>query len=62
MARVRSRTFTWVQAPPRANMRRKQPKSAPRLFEWLVDKGYVEPVSNFRASRANRRAKRTRRN
>lgn len=26
-------------------MRRKAPDSAPRLYEWLVDNGYVEPVS-----------------
>lgn len=50
--------FRFVGAPPRASMRRRNPKSAPRLFEWLVDQGYVEPVSTYRASRPKRRRSR----
>lgn len=39
------RAFKFVEAPPERSMRRKAPDSAPRLYEWLVDNGYVEPVS-----------------
>lgn len=51
--------FTFVEAPPKSSMRRKSPDSAPRLYEWLVEEGYVEPVaSSKRASRAKRRSRR----
>jgi hypothetical protein len=58
MASRRSRRYKFVDAPPRTSMRKRSPQSAPRLFEWLVDNGYVEPVSSFRASRSKRRARR----
>lgn len=49
--------FRFVSAPPKRSMRKRSPESAPRLYEWLVDNGYAEPVSS--TSRARRgRAKR----
>lgn len=42
-----TRTFKFVDAPPERSMRKKSPESAPRLFEWLVNNGYVEPVTTY---------------
>lgn len=42
-----TRTFQFIEAPPERSMRRKSPESAPRLFEWLVDNGYAEPVTTY---------------
>jgi hypothetical protein len=54
----RGASYKFVQAPPKGSMRRRTPTSAPRLFEWLVDNGYVEPITTLRTSRAKRRASR----
>lgn len=49
-----TRTFKFIEAPPERNMRRKSPESAPRLFDWLVENGYVESVSTRgKTSRTN---------
>lgn len=58
MAR-RGTKFRFVEPPPRGSMRRKSPDSAPRLFEWLVDNGYVEAVTTIR-SKGKRKARRRR--
>lgn len=42
-----TRTFKFIEAPPERYMRRRSPESAPRLFEWLVSNGYVEPVTTY---------------
>jgi hypothetical protein len=42
-----TRSFKFIEAPPERNMRRKSPESAPRLFEWLVNNGYAEPVTTY---------------
>ena len=42
-----TRTFKFVEAPPQRYMRRRSPESAPRLFEWLIDNGYVEAVTTY---------------
>lgn len=44
------RGFQFVKAPPDKAMRRQSPASAPRLFEWLVEEGYVTPVMQVRSS------------
>lgn len=44
--------------PNHERMRRRSPESAPRLYEWLVDNGYIEAVPTYRRKSANRRAKR----
>jgi len=61
---VRSRRATgngqyrFIDAPPRKDMKRKSPDSAPRLYEWLVSEGYVEPVNSGSATtRGNRRTR-----
>lgn len=54
MAR-RARAYRFIDAPPKASMRRRDPKSAPRLYEWLVDNGYAEPVTTIRSSRGPKR-------
>lgn len=38
------RGFQFIEPPPVNSMRRRTPESAPRLFEWLTENGYVEPV------------------
>lgn len=48
----------FVKAPPQRSMRRRSPTSAPRLFEWLADNGYVEPVTTYRRKSDNRKAAR----
>lgn len=42
-----TRTFRFIEAPPERSMRKKSPASAPRLYEWLVDNGYVEAVTTY---------------
>jgi hypothetical protein len=32
-------------------MKRRTPESAPRLFEWLTENGYVEPIKTVGAGR-----------
>lgn len=46
---ARGRRYRFVDAPPKAVMKKRAPESAPRLFEWLVDNGYVESVSSYRS-------------
>lgn len=53
MASSTTRTFKFIEAPPERSMRKKSPESAPRLFEWLVDNGYAEPVTSYRSGRAD---------
>lgn len=48
----------FIKAPPERFMRRVKPESAPRLFEWLVDRGYVQPVTTYRSKAGSRRARR----
>jgi len=48
----------FVDLPNNERMRRRSPESAPRLFEWLVDNGYIEAVPTYRRKSANRRARR----
>jgi hypothetical protein len=56
-----SRTFKFIDAPPERSMRKKSPESAPRLFEWLVDNGYAQPVKTYgsggKAGKAKKRKK-----
>jgi hypothetical protein len=52
--------YRFIQQPPRADMKRKSPDSAPRLYEYLVDQGFVEPVNTVR--RTNKREDRRRQN
>lgn len=53
-----SGTYRFIDAPPRKDMKRKSPDSAPRLYEWLVSEGYVEPVNTGSATtRGNRRTR-----
>lgn len=42
-----TRSFKFVEAPPERWMRKRSAQSAPRLFEWLVNNGYAEPVSTY---------------
>lgn len=48
----------FADLPGFERMRRRSPESAPRLFEWLVDNGFIEPVSTYRRKSANRQARR----
>lgn len=52
-----TRSFKFIEAPPEKSMRRKSPASAPRLFEWLVDNGYAEPVTTYSKGKGNKGAK-----
>ena len=47
--------YKWVAAPPKRSMRKKTPQSAPRLYEWLIDNSYVEPVKTIKSSRKGKR-------
>lgn len=49
------KAYRFVNAPPANKMRRQSPDSAPRLYEWLVDNGYVEPVQTARSKRGRAR-------
>ena len=40
----KDRGFKFIEAPPIKSMRRRTPESAPRLFEWLTENGFVEPI------------------
>lgn len=48
----------FADLPNYERMRRRSPESAPRLFEWLVDNGYIEAVPTYRRKAANRQARR----
>lgn len=54
----RERGSRFADLPNFQQMRRRSPESAPRLFEWLVDNGYIETVPTYRRKSANRRARR----
>lgn len=54
----RERGERFAQLPNFERMRRRSPDSAPRLFEWLVDNGYIETVPTYRRKSANRQARR----
>jgi hypothetical protein len=56
--RGRKRGSRFADSPSFERMKRKSPDSAPRLFEWLVDQGYIEPVPTYRRKSANRQARR----
>lgn len=55
---ARDRGERFAELPEYNKMRRRSPESAPRLFEWLVDNGYIETVPTYRRKSANRRARR----
>lgn len=57
-ASARKKGSRFAELPGFERMRRRSPESAPRLFEWLVDNGYIEPVSSYRRKSANRQARR----
>lgn len=48
------RGFTFIEPPPERSMKRRTPESAPRLFEWLTENGYVEPIKTVGGGRAGR--------
>lgn len=54
----RSRGNRFADLPGWEKMRRRSPESAPRLYEWLVDNGYIESVPTYRRKSANRQARR----
>lgn len=54
----RERGKRFADLPQHEKMRRRSPESAPRLFEWLVDNGYIEAVYTYRRKSANRQARR----
>lgn len=37
--------YRFIDQPPSQDMKKKSPESAPRLYAWLVDGGFVEPVN-----------------
>lgn len=47
----KQRGFQFIEAPPVRSMRKRTPESAPRLFEWLTENGYVEPVKTVGGGR-----------
>lgn len=55
---ARKRGERFAELPAYERMRRRSPESAPRLYEWLVDNGYIEAVPTYRRKSANRRARR----
>ena len=55
---ARERGSRFAELPQYDKMRRRSPESAPRLFEWLVDNGYIETVPTYRRKSANRQARR----
>jgi len=55
---TRERGKRFAELPGFDKMRRRSPESAPRLFEWLVDNGYIETVPTYRRKSANRQARR----
>lgn len=55
---TKKRGERFAELPQFEKMRRRSPESAPRLFEWLVDNGFIEPVATYRRKSANRRARR----
>jgi hypothetical protein len=54
----RERGSRFADLPGWEKMRRRSPESAPRLYEWLVDNGYIEAVPTYRRKTANRQARR----
>lgn len=57
-AALSKRGARFADLPNYDRMRRRSPESAPRLFEWLVDKGYIEAVPTYRRKAANGRRRR----
>lgn len=49
----KDRGFKFIEAPPERSMRKRTPESAPRLFEWLTENGYVEAVKTVRRGSGN---------
>lgn len=47
----------FADLPNFKRMRKRSPESAPRLYEWLVDNGYIETVPTYQRKSANRRAR-----
>ena len=56
-AAQRERGKRFADLPNYKQIRRRSPESAPRLFEWLVDNGYIEAVPTYRRKSANRQAR-----
>lgn len=54
----RERGKRFADLPKYERMRRRSPESAPRLYEWLVDNGYIEAVPTYRRKSANRQSRR----
>lgn len=54
----RERGKRFADLPNWEKMRRRSPESAPRLYEWLVDNGYIEAVPTYRRKSASRQARR----
>lgn len=57
-AALSKRGKRFADLPNYERMRRRSPESAPRLFEWLVDNGYIEAVPTYRRKAANGRRRR----
>lgn len=57
-ARGRGNASRFVKPPPQKKMRKVDPDSAPRLYEWLTSNGYVEPVSTSRRGKTSSRRRR----
>lgn len=53
----KKRGFQFIEAPPVRSMRKRTPESAPRLFEWLTENGYVEPVKTVGGSSGRKKKK-----
>ena len=41
----KTKVFRFIEEPPKRSMRRQSPKSAPRLFEWLIENEYGDYVT-----------------
>jgi hypothetical protein len=55
---AKKRGNRFADLPNFKRMRKRSPESAPRLYEWLVDNGYIETVPTYQRKSANRRARR----
>jgi hypothetical protein len=47
--------YKFSRAPPEDTMYEADPSGSPRLFKWLVDNKFIEPVSNYRTVRGGNR-------
>lgn len=56
--RGKQRSKRFSDLPNHQRMRKRSPESAPRLYEWLVDNGYIEAVPTYRRKTANRQVRR----